>query len=43
MNISTSINVLFGEGRTVDEGIQRCSQAGFDTLDFNYWDHQNMY
>lgn len=40
VNTSTSLNVLFGEGRTVEQGIERCSKAGFNSLDFNYWDFQ---
>jgi sugar phosphate isomerase/epimerase len=40
MNISTSLNVLFGQSYTIDEAIRRCRAAGFASLDFNYWDHQ---
>jgi sugar phosphate isomerase/epimerase len=42
MNFSTSLNVLFGPRYTVEESIRRCRQAGFISLDFNYWDFQKF-
>lgn len=39
MNISTSLNV-FEIHRPIDEQIRRCKEAGFLSLDFNYWDYQ---
>jgi sugar phosphate isomerase/epimerase len=40
MKISTSLNVLYKENAPVDDAIIRCRRAGFEALDFNYWDFQ---
>ncbi|WP_282937513.1 sugar phosphate isomerase/epimerase family protein [Paenibacillus sp. RC67] len=37
MNISTSLNVF---GTDYEQAIPVCKAAGFEALDFNYWDHQ---
>ncbi|MCS7464216.1 sugar phosphate isomerase/epimerase [Paenibacillus doosanensis] len=37
MNISTSLN---GFGTDFERAIPACKAAGFEALDFNYWDHQ---
>lgn len=39
MNISTSLNV-FEIHHPIGKQIRRCKEAGFHTLDFNYWDYQ---
>ncbi|GIP36133.1 sugar phosphate isomerase/epimerase [Paenibacillus sp. J2TS4] len=39
MNISTSLNV-FPTEYPMEDAIRRCQAAGFQHLDFNYWDHQ---
>ena len=39
MNISTSLNV-FEIHHPIDDQIRRCKEAGFLSLDFNYWDYQ---
>jgi sugar phosphate isomerase/epimerase len=38
MEISTSLNVFTDQ--SVEEAIRRCKEAGFRSLDFNYWDYQ---
>jgi L-ribulose-5-phosphate 3-epimerase len=39
--LATSLNVFWDEGMTVcpEEGIDRCAQAGFEALDFNFTDY----
>jgi sugar phosphate isomerase/epimerase len=39
MNISTSLNVFHTKYST-ESSAAKCKAAGFDSLDFNYWDHQ---
>lgn len=39
MNVSTSLNV-FDHSVSRMEGIRRCAQAGYVSVDMNYWDYQ---
>ncbi|CAG7622465.1 hypothetical protein PAESOLCIP111_02429 [Paenibacillus solanacearum] len=39
MKVSTSLNVFLPDN-PIDRAMERCRDAGFTTLDFNYWDYQ---
>jgi L-ribulose-5-phosphate 3-epimerase len=42
MNVSTSLNVFYAPDVSVPDSVRRCAEAGFVSLDMNYWDHQKQ-
>ena len=42
MKLSMSLNIFADTGVAIEAAIERCARAGFEALDFNLTDYQNM-